>query len=242
MSPRRAAGRAANTDPSDRARTSRKTKDGPEGGPRRAEIIRAAADLFYQQGYDVTTTQDIADRVGMLKGSLYYYIASKEDLLFEIIDGAHEVWTKNLQLVQGLDGDAAIKLWVYVHGNVIGNVQNLVDSGVFFREFRCLSGDRRKRILALRDEHDQFLRQLISEGQSTRLMRADVNPKLAATAILTMCNALYQWYTPGGAWSAEEVAVSYADIALTSLMVDERHRRRVRSRALSIVESAIPAG
>jgi AcrR family transcriptional regulator len=213
-------------------------KEGPDGGARRAEIIRSAADLFYQQGYDVTTTQDIADRVGMLKGSLYYYIASKEDLLFEIIDGAHEVWTKNLELVRAIEGDAAIKLWVYVHGNVMGNVENLVDSGVFFREFRSLSGERRGRILGLRDEHDNFLRRLIREGQDHKLMRTDVNPKLASTAILTMCNALYQWYTPGGAWSAEEVATSYADLALSSLSVDERQRRRARARAATIVSSS----
>ncbi|HRD99765.1 MAG TPA: helix-turn-helix domain-containing protein, partial [Ilumatobacteraceae bacterium] len=41
---------------------------------RRNEIVRAAAETFYSKGYDATTTQDIAEAVGMLKGSLYYYI------------------------------------------------------------------------------------------------------------------------------------------------------------------------
>ena len=53
---------------------------------RRAEVFDAAAQIFYEKGYEAASIQDIADQLGLLKGSLYYYISSKEDVLYEIIE------------------------------------------------------------------------------------------------------------------------------------------------------------
>jgi AcrR family transcriptional regulator len=57
---------------------------------RRREIIEAAAEIFHRKGYSETSVQDIAEAVGILKGSLYYYIDSKEDLLFQMLLEVHE--------------------------------------------------------------------------------------------------------------------------------------------------------
>src|ERR1700687_405761 len=97
------------------------------------DIVRAAAEIFYRKGYDATTMQDIAEVVGMLKGSLYYYISAKEDLLYEIIDEVHEVWAKNLERNTVMQGDPLTRIWAFVHDNVIGNAMNLVNSAVFSR-------------------------------------------------------------------------------------------------------------
>src|SRR5690606_22895962 len=73
-------------------------------GPRKArdreqrwdEIIEAAADVFYRKGYEGASLQDIASAVGLLKGSIYYYIDTKEDLLFELVMRAQAVWRATL--------------------------------------------------------------------------------------------------------------------------------------------------
>jgi AcrR family transcriptional regulator len=184
---------------------------------RRDDIIRAAAETFYRKGYDGTTTQDIADTVGMLKGSLYYYISAKEDLLYEIIDEVHVRLAGNLDVVAAMDGDPLTRIWALVHHNVIGNAENLINSAVFFRDFSSLTGRRRKHIIALRDKGDTMLRELIQEVQAAGSARPDVDAKLAATAINTMCNALYHWYRPDGALTPEAVARSYADLAVASV-------------------------
>ena len=185
---------------------------------RRNEIVRAAADTFYRKSYESTTTQEIAEAVGMLKGSLYYYISSKEDLLYEIINEVHEVWTRNMERNEVLKGDPVTRIWAFVHNNVIGNASNLVNSAVFFRDFGALTGKRRQHIIALRDLHDMSLRELIREGQAEGLLRAEVDAKLAATGILTMCNALYHWYRPDGVLTPETVAEAYADLAVAGLV------------------------
>jgi AcrR family transcriptional regulator len=62
-------------------------RGGSERKPREerwSELIEVATDVFYAKGYDAASLQDIADRLGMFKGSLYYYIQSKEDLLYDV--------------------------------------------------------------------------------------------------------------------------------------------------------------
>src|SRR6266576_966289 len=65
----------------------------PSGAKRRnrkVDVTDAAIDVFWRKGYSAASVQDVADSVGVLKGSLYYYIDSKEDLLYEILHGVHE--------------------------------------------------------------------------------------------------------------------------------------------------------
>src|SRR5579871_5483796 len=57
---------------------------------REAEVVSAAADIFYERGYASATVQDVADALGLLKGSLYYYIESKEDLLYRLMGEIHD--------------------------------------------------------------------------------------------------------------------------------------------------------
>ncbi len=200
--------------------------------------MRAAADTFYRKGYDGTTTQDIADAVGMLKGSLYYYIKAKEDLLYEIIDEVHMTLAKNLDLIAAMDGDPLPRIWALVHQNVMVNAGNLVNSGVFFRDFGALTGKRRNHILELRDKGDAVMRELIHEGQEAGAVRADVDPKIAATGINTMCNALYHWYKPEGELTPDAVARSYADLAVAGLSTSARLVTRARKAALAARERA----
>jgi AcrR family transcriptional regulator len=203
-------------------------------GDRRADIIRAAAETFYRKGYDATTTQDIAEAVGMLKGSLYYYIKAKEDMLYEIIDGVHKRLARNLDVVREMDGDPLTRMWTLVHHNVIGNAENLINSAVFFRDFSSLATRRRKHIIALRDRGDSMMRELIQEALDAGLARPDVDAKLAATAINTMCNSLYQWYKADGALTPEAVARNYADLAVASVSARPELLVAARDAALAL--------
>src|SRR5690606_20295851 len=73
---------------------------GAERKPREerwSELVKVATQVFYEKGYEAASLQDIADRLGMLKGSLYYYIQTKEDLLYEVINGVHQGGLRNLK-------------------------------------------------------------------------------------------------------------------------------------------------
>lgn len=211
---------------------------------RQSEILEAAARVFHEKGYESTSIQDIADSVGILKGSLYYYITSKEDLLYEIIQGVHEEALKNLDLVAALDGDALQKIRAFVVVHFQNNAENLVKMGVFFKDFRSLSGERRRVIVEERDMYDSFLRDLIRAAQDEGTVCADLDPKLTAITILGMLNWVYQWYRPDGEMNSLEIANLYGDFVVAGLACDRKthtpgHRRELAPLPESLAAMAV---
>ena len=185
--------------------------------PRREDIVRAAAQLFYERGFAATTTQDIAERVGMLKGSLYYYIDSKEAVLIEIIGRVHRMFTDNLDMIEKLEGSVLDRFWAYVYRLALANTIHYIESAVFFNEFRALGPGDQQEIIRMRDANDQLVRQLLVEGQELGVVRDDLDPKLTSIAVLTTCNAINRWYQPGGEWSPEFIGRSYANLAVSQV-------------------------
>lgn len=187
---------------------------------RQNEILEAAARVFHEKGYESTSIQDIADSVGILKGSLYYYISSKEDLLYEIIQGVHQDALKNLDRIAALEGTALERIRAFVVVHFAHNAENLVKMSVFFKDFRSLTGERRRVIVEERDIYDSFLRDLIREAQEEGSVCPDIDAKLAAITILGMLNWIYQWYRPGAGMSALEIAGHYGDFVVHGLACD----------------------
>src|SRR3954451_11837461 len=86
-------------------------------GHRERQIIDAATRIFQERGYDATTIQAIADDVGILKGSLYYYIETKEDLLFRISEEVHMGLAANLDTAEA-EGDPLERLRTFIASHV----------------------------------------------------------------------------------------------------------------------------
>ena len=209
----------------------RRSVDGDSGGPRSSgarlqEIYDVAARIFSEKGYEGASIQDIADSVGILKGSLYYYIESKEDLLFGIIDEVHRNSLIALEEWAAVDGDAIVRLRAFVEGHVLANTKNITKIGVFFHDFRSLDPERRERIITDRDRYDSYLRGIIRDGQAEGLLREDVDPKLASMAILGMMNWTYHWFREDGPKSASQVATEFANLILTGLTSTDATARK----------------
>jgi AcrR family transcriptional regulator len=184
---------------------------------RHVEVLEAAARVFHEKGYESTSIQDIAEAVGILKGSLYYYIRSKEDLLYEIIKAVHEDALVNIRQVDEMEGDALQKVRAFVTSHLIFNAENLTKMGVFFHDFRSLSGERRQTIVEARDIYDELVRRLIREGQKEQIICPDIDPKSATFAIMGSLNWIYQWYKPDGNLSAGAIADEFADLIVNGL-------------------------
>ncbi len=184
---------------------------------RRREIIDAAAALFQEKGYAASSIQDVANAVNILKGSLYYYIKSKDDLLFAVVNEVHEGGLKNLEEGKRVDGSALERIRSFVERHMVFNAHNLTKMTVFFHDFRSLSPDRRALIVEERDLYDQHLRGLIAAGQQEGSVRADVDPAMAGFAILGSMNWMYQWYSPKGTKTIEQIAAEFAELAVDSV-------------------------
>lgn len=202
---------------------------------RKLEIFQAAARIFHEKGYEQTTMQDIAEAVGMLKGSLYHYIQSKEHLLYEITYEAHKSSFENLRRVRELEGTSLVRIRGFVLAHVTFNIDRLAGIAVFFHDFRALTREHRAELILLRKEYEGFLRQLIDEGRDEGTVCPEIDAKIASFGILGLVNWIYLWYDPEGRVSPPELADAFADFVIAGLECDPgTHRPGHRTAAGAI--------
>jgi AcrR family transcriptional regulator len=190
------------------------------GRLRERQIITAAARIFRRQGYASTTIQEVADEVGILKGSLYHYMDTKEDLLYRIIDEIHDDALLNLAQTSRIQGSAQYRMRCFLEAHIASFEANMDKISVFYSEYRHLEGERRVETFKARERYEEFVRGLIREGQAEGCFCPDVDPALAVRAILTMANSVNMWFHPGGGSTIEEVARDVTDLALGGLRCD----------------------
>ena len=179
-------------------RRNRNDEDAESPSNNRLElIIDAAARMFDAKGYSATSTQDIANEVGLLKGSIYYYINSKEDLLFRIIEESHEGALRAIATVSHLDVGPLAKSYALVTTHVNVFHDDRVKHSVFFKEFRSLSDDRKEIIRGTGHAYSLFLRSILEEGQKVGQVDGDLNPRMATAGIVGMLNSMSFWYQDG---------------------------------------------
>lgn len=185
-----------------------------EGSHRWRLILDTAADLFARQGYEATTMQDIADAVGMLKGSLYHYIKTKEDLLFHVL---LEIHNERYDVHVDPSSPAIEQIEAYVQTHIRSNIERLSKGSLFYINIGALSPSRQAVVLEKRRSYDTALRALILEGQADGSVRPDVDEKLAAIAILTALNAIHLWYDPARGDNRDAVAEAFSDLFVSGL-------------------------
>jgi TetR/AcrR family transcriptional regulator, cholesterol catabolism regulator len=183
---------------------------------REDQLLESALHLFKEKGYHNTSMQDLADALAMQKGSLYYYIDSKEELLRRLLERATSFLTSQIDDIYASDLPPAEKLrWALEnHGRTMMEHQDLV--AVFLYEYRHLPPERLKGSLAVRKHYEQVLMQIVQDGIAAGDFRP-VDVKMAVFGLLGMLNWTHQWFSPDGRFSAQEVASILADVALHGL-------------------------
>jgi AcrR family transcriptional regulator len=165
---------------------------------RAREVRDAAVRVFHRHGYGDATIQQIADEVGILKGSLYHYIDSKEDLLFQILTDVHAEVGELLGSVHALpDAPPLEHLAAYVRLQVEYASARPELMTIYFRDLDGLSPARREAIRALRHDHEAFVTGLLERAQAEGAAVAD-DPRLLANFVFGTMMWVHRWYRPGG--------------------------------------------
>jgi AcrR family transcriptional regulator len=163
---------------------------------RRSELTREAAKLFAQKGYHGTSIGDIADALGVQKGSLYSHIASKEDLLYETMREGAAAFHAALDAIPD-DLPATEKIRLALRGHLRVVAEQLDVATVFVQEWRYLHGARRDEIVAERRRYEERIRDLFREGRELSELRADLDESVAALLLLSAANWAYTWLQSG---------------------------------------------
>ncbi|MBU2647337.1 TetR/AcrR family transcriptional regulator [bacterium] len=183
------------------------------------EILNAGAKIFYKKGYHNANISDIANEVGMLKGSLYYYIKSKEELLSYVIGPSIDIYVRILEEIL----DSGEKTELMFEQAIIAHMDpmdiNFEKQAVFNNELANLPETLRGEVLAGVQKYKQLWRQLIEKGISEKIFRSDIDPKILLLALLGMTNWTTRWLKPGEKYTAKEIGKMYASIALDGIRI-----------------------
>ena len=163
---------------------------------RRHELTREAARLFAEKGYHGTSIGDLAEALGVQKGSVYAHIESKADLLWEVArEGAAAFHAALDAIPETLPAVEKLRLVLRAHLRVVS--EQLDVATVFIREWRYLDDERRERFLAERRRYEERIRELFREGRELGELRSDLDEAMAALLFLSAANWAYTWLRSG---------------------------------------------
>jgi AcrR family transcriptional regulator len=193
-------------------------KSSPDREKRWDEIIHAAASIFYEKGYEATSLQDIATAVGLLKGSIYYYINTKEDLLYELVTRAQVVFRDTLVESEELaSSPAPARLREFILRYMQLKEREREWGIVAEREFMRLSPTYLSEVIAGRKEFTAFVQGIVKQGMADGDFDAELDLTLATSMVFELMKSSHMYRRPRGGLSLVELADSYSLFAIRGL-------------------------
>jgi len=195
----------------------------------RQEILRTAARLFQQRGYDATSMNDVATALKLSKGGLYHHFQSKDEILFEIMNHAMEITEERvLAPVRGIaDPQERLRALIRLHIEVVLSPRDR-EITVMLHENHPLPPTLRKRINGRKKDYVHFVEDLIAQVQKEAQKEsqrghhansnASVSPRAAAFALLGMINWIYQWYKPEGNLQAQNLIPQFTNLVFKGIL------------------------
>lgn len=187
---------------------------------RREEVLDVAARLFFEQGYAATSTTDIARELGLHRGSIYYYLDTKEELLYELIQDRFSSGIELLDHLEHVEGDALAKLGWLIREHIKAVAENLIPSALALNESRSLTPEHRASITSENGVYRAGITKLITDGQRAGTIRADVDAALVTMGILGAANWLHRWYDTNRGAAPADVGRHFAAVFTRGLQPD----------------------
>lgn len=179
----------------------------------RGTVLDAACVLFAERGYHGTSMKDIAEKLGVRAPSLYNHVASKQEMLYAIMDKAMDrAIAAQEEALAGVE-DVPSQLRRATESLVLDFLRFPAEVTVCNNEVRSLDPDNRLAIVAKRDRYAARVRQIIEEGCRTGRFQTGT-PQIAAFAVLEMGNSAKSWFRPSGRYTDTYVAREYGEFAL----------------------------
>ena len=181
-------------------------------------VFEVAAEVFHRKGYDNTSMSEVAEAAGLTKAGLYHHVSSKESLLYTVLDAGLDLTESYVMkpLEDIADPLERLKAMIELHLRLVLQERNLEVTGLL-HECKSLSTADRTRINRRKKEYVKMSASLIADVMKKYDIK-DLDPKLAAFALLGMLNWTYQWYQPDGSSSREEIAQNFQTIFLRGIL------------------------
>lgn len=178
-------------------------------------VLRTAAEVFHERGYDGTSMELLAGRLGITKSAIYHHVSGKEELLRRTVDRALDALLAVAGEPESQRGPAIDRLQHVLRRSV----EVLVAEQPFVTVLLRVRGNSavERQALARRREIDAYLAELVAAAAADGALRPDVDPALTTRLLFGMVNSVIEWYRPDSGLSAAELADAVAALAFDGL-------------------------
>jgi AcrR family transcriptional regulator len=184
----------------------------------RDEILVAAAQIFSLKGFHATSMQDIAEAVNLQKGSLYHHVASKQEILVEILDQALDLLIERMEQVRAAELPPDLRLRQAMETYLSTLLEHRDLAAVLLLEYRSLEPAFQSRHIPRRDRYERLWRDLIQQGLDDGQFCC-VDPSMTSRALLGVMNWTITWYRPEGQFTPQELACQFSNLFLDGLLL-----------------------
>jgi AcrR family transcriptional regulator len=178
-------------------------------------LLDAAVALFNERGYEATSVDEVATRLGVTKSAIYHHVPSKGELLRLALDRALDALFAVTSETGATTGPAIDRLEYVVRGSVRVLAAELPFVTLLLR----LRGNTEVERTALqrRREFDRIVTGLVRAAEHEGDVRADVDPAVLSRLLFGTVNSLTEWYRPGGDLSADDLADAVVTVTFSGL-------------------------
>ena len=178
------------------------------------EIVDVASRLFYERGYQSVSTRALAQAAGIQGGSLYHHFASKEEILYRIVQyGSGEFFAGLLPHLEAPDRNYRQRLDRFVRGYITDAQPRRYAIAVLFRDMAHLSPDHFVELQAVRRRFQQRVQRFLADGVAAGEFHVP-DAKLAGIAVLDLLKGVDAWMREPGRLGRRQVADTYAVLIL----------------------------
>lgn len=181
-------------------------------------VMEAAIAVMSERGYAATSVQEIADRVGVLKGSLYHYFSSKEELLFRVLSESHAQSDKIAEEVRALELEPLEELSEFLRRECLWFLTHIDRANIYFTETKQLTGDRYRETQRMGKHFVQQLQDMIVAAKESGQVTSPMDVTLLTDYVLGSLNSVRAWPTRSGKkFSREQMADAFVDLTRQAL-------------------------
>lgn len=188
---------------------------------KRERIVGAAVELFYERGYENTTLEAVAERLGVTKPFIYSHFGSKAELLAEICGRGISYSLDAINKALANRGTPTEKLDDLARNFVVSVLENQKPLAIFTREEKNLAETDYLRISDMRREFDRKLVALLEAGVRAGEFRL-ADPPVAALAIGGLVSWAYVWFRPRGRMTMDQIATEMTALILAMVGANAR--------------------
>src|SRR5258705_6488755 len=169
-------------------------------------VYTEAARLFREHGYAAATTRELSRRLGINKASLYYHVAKKEDLLFQICMVAMTRIYEAVSDAVDKQTEPADRIRALINAHLESTLTDLDMHATMMLEMKYLTGQHLQEVMEVRDRFEGLVGSTVAAAQRAGAIRHDMPASYLRIMLLNLLNWPLTWFTPGAGMTPKKLS------------------------------------